>query len=365
MNLSMTPPAPRRRRLWPYLALALPIIVLFFTLISGSRQGTELTGVVRSRVEKDILAPYDGVVGVVQVKPGDELAPGAPLFSYDLEAMRQELRTAENFAESLALTLPPAARELVRNPEGVSAAVQEKRLNESSSREAEARHRLEAASDNLARLSVQAEMLRARSQRGEVRPGEIQQAIAQRDDARLQLRGAEKDFEQAGLDRHRQEEALRVLRDMERSLAMDGTPLYRRFTAYKVALGRIDEIRASLGRPQPTLASGGKILAVDIHAGDPVTAGQAVARALVPDPASPRLSGLVSLSPDKVAVGKPARVLFTDAAKGTETEIPAVVVAVAPEGEGSLLTIELGAGPYTAEGFRAARDGDFRVFLEN
>ncbi len=363
MPLSMTPPASRKRRLWPFLLLIALLAVGAFFLLPSAEQGIQLQNVLKQREEAILKAPFAGAVQEVYLKPGDtDLPPGTPAFSYNVVALREELAAAENHADTLAQTLPPAARALAATPDAVSAAMQERNLLAAQAREQAARIGLEAASDSLARLSVQAEALRARAGRGEARQADVDDMLKRRDAARLELGNAQSGFERASLERHKQEEMLRVLVDMERSLASENTALYRRFTAYKAALGAAAGLQAALGHSTVTLERGGRVLGVDIKPGDPVSAGQAVARLdVLPMPL--RLSAWGSFPYGSVEK-RDVRVVLTDPASGKEMEVPGHIAEIGAEGEGTVVIVTVEADEANYEALFATPDADIRIFID-
>jgi multidrug resistance efflux pump len=364
MSLSMPPPHTSGRRSRKLLLVAAVVGLGICFLVFRTNRTTVLENPRKVRVEATVVAPYDGTVGEVFAQPGKgDLPAGAPLFAYDVAAMREELGAVEAHADSLARSLPPAARILAGTPGAVSAAMQERNLAAAQNRETTTRLNLEAVSERLAQASVQVERLRAGLSRGEGTKTETTQALARRDEARAQLQGAEKAFEQASLERHKQEDLLRTLLDMERSLALEDTPLYRRFAAYKAAVGTAANLRFALEHAQVTLERGGIVSGIDIKPGDPITAGRVVAR--VSSPVVPaQVAAYGSFSPDSLRTGAEARVRLVRPDTGEEREAAATVSAVSPEGQGSVVVVTLSGEPGVSEAVFLTPESDLRVTID-
>ena len=363
MNLSMTPPTKKKRRFWPLLILVLFAAVGAFFLLPPSHDEVALKDVRKVWTQADVVAPFSGTVGAVaSAANGAVLPPGTAIFSYNVATLREELQAMEGHAEALAQSLPPAARALVQSPETMSTAMQEQRLGEATKLEQSSRRALEAASEGMAQSSVQAEQARIRRGRGEISQAALTQALDRREEARAQLGAAQRAFEAASLGRHAQEETLRVLVDMERSLAAESTPLYRRFSAYKAAVAATAQLQALLANPAVSLDWGGRIIAIDIRPGDPVTAGQVVAKVeVLPSPV--RLTAHVDRAPEAVAVGASVRITARVQGTGDKAEVAGQVVAVSPDGTGALLDIFV-SDTTAYENIFWTPEEELQVFLE-
>ena len=188
MPLSMPPPPTSKRRFRKLLFVAVVVALGICFLVFRTNRTTLLENPRKVRVEAAVVAPYDGTVGEVFARPGtNDLPAGAPLFSYDVAAMREELGAVEAHADALARGLPPAARTLAGTPGAVSAAMQERNLAAAQNKETAARLNLEAVSERSAQAGVQVEKLRIRLSRGEGTKTEMAQALARRDEARVRL----------------------------------------------------------------------------------------------------------------------------------------------------------------------------------